>query len=554
MLSEITNKIKVTCPTPTITTALNASHPDSILLTSLTSFDQNENEESNPTFKQLPTSEATFKQSQTQLQEPSEPYHPPTNTEIDNIKTQAQNTNSTDMKVTPDNTDPVQNPTVNETLNQKPTPMKNSNRPTFSDIARELKQQTSIVEVALNCGYKITEGNPKYSKWVKMEMKGTGENIVCVKNKHIHDFYFNPNNKQDSGDILNFLLNKNIVNTNLEAVTFLTNNATTQLLTNPTKNEHAVHNFTPFKTEPPTPNDYITTSQAVPFETISKLPTHLISSISSDQLEALLKKLYGKEGAAVFLPKQHPTHRYTVYPILSLSTQQIVGQDIAAGGFKHIVKGSTKSDAAWYHNVPSETSLVVAESPSKALAYQQLNPIHKSSLLATMGTPSKGIISYIANQYLAGRKPTLAFDNDINGQFYNLQIVLAVYNALNKTNLQCHLSAKPDTTITITHSLAEPKNALLDTLKKSIHTPIPTIQTTPKGQQSITIATTPLETTNFLKSFCYLCQLNISVAVPTRKDFNDDLLSLLSPNLEKLALDRKQNAKTANTQTRNINS
>jgi len=432
-------------------------------------------------------------------------------------------------------------PTGNATIKPINIPMKN-----FPEKMQDMKAAVSLIDLLESHGYhrnetKQKKGTKKYSRF-----DGPDGFVHVYNHSPSNDnsglFYTNPQNGTDKGDIFNFLIHRGIAGSNKEAMDYLEGKNFTFSVpqrsgTAPQPKQQVP--FRPVTSLPIDNHDFIIVDRGVELDIIDTKFNGAIFSTTHENLYSDLRDLYGS-GVDAFLPDIKPAANYSVFPIYrvnDLTDKSVIGQQIRQEHFKHLVQNSNKSGGVWHTYDPAKNDVAIFENPVDAISHQQLFPTFDASYFATIGTPSREVITELA-KLSSKHQLHLAFDNDASGAYYNLQFIAA--DIALRTGMKLNASYNNDYTIQFTieqHKSTHDKllrelavslkAATVSSTENNLTISVPRIKLDKETASAADIKKADRANTKILtelnKNLIYFYGSSLKTLTSTLKDFNDDL-------------------------------
>lgn len=306
----------------------------------------------------------------------------------------------------------------------------------------ELKKEYSIINIAQDqFGFKINK--EKSTAHCKVIVKESTTYLV-YKRDNGTEYFIDANDNSIKGSILDFLVKEQNYSSLYEAAKALQNFPKGISIVQSSKTTTSEDHSFSFKPIPGRPvvnekNDFGVFYQFIPFSILRTYFSNYVSQISTEELKLELNKRYGEYAQSVFSFTDDNTN-YHLLPLFNLQNHTVAGQEIRGHGAKHFVKGTQKSNSAWYVFNTQSSNYVVCESPYKCMAYHTLQELHQekhqpANYIATGGTPSVALLEYFASLHGTGKSLELGLDNDRGGVKHTAAIINYLIKDKNQTTI-----------------------------------------------------------------------------------------------------------------------
>lgn len=293
----------------------------------------------------------------------------------------------------------------------------------MENIIGTLKSRINLTSFLSSLGY---EFNRKKStkKYMFLE-QGHDKILIYSHGPGNEDLYYTTcNNPDDKGDIFNFVLNRGICKDYREAISHLKSLDSLTLSEelrekqNSLRKKEEIKPFTPVKMQPVDEHNYLIKERWISLETLRE-------EIFEGTVFSGTKSYTDRDIKNAIFPLWHFNH--------------IVGQNLRNVAFEHLIENSDKTNGWWHSQwISKPKTFFIFENPIDAISHYMLKKPQQPIYLGTIGSPSYQVISRFTNlpfKYLKA-KFKLCGDNDVSGQFLNLNFTLARLNAEYDINLK----------------------------------------------------------------------------------------------------------------------
>lgn len=282
-----------------------------------------------------------------------------------------------------------------------------------SDYIESVKKGVSFLSILEHLGW---QHNRHKSTKRSLHYERGGERIYLYANlDSYHNGYYTDMFSNQSGDVIQFLIDKEEVKDFPEALKYLAAKAG---LPEPSVDTEAVKErgpFKPYKQLKLSEGSYIVQKRHLSL-------TYLKQSLFVNAVFQTAKAYQTPEGEL----------HATIFPYTA--NRKLVGQELRNAGFKHFVEESNISSGLWHSKAEYDQDFFIAESPIDALSYGQIHQIKEGVFWASGGSISKHQLVNFFHGYNNSRAKRIYLlgDNDLAGAKFNLKVLLDVLHQYHK--------------------------------------------------------------------------------------------------------------------------